>query len=134
MKKTAAFVLLALLSNSSSSQATHLDKTHRISADSFSNVGEEDNGKYCSIGKSVSESIESNKPFSYTASSLMKMGSSEAKPTGTQSMAQQQVSADLVSMSGTLKKIQEHQNKMDEILETADREMNLGKKELENIE
>lgn len=37
-------------------------------------------------------------------------------------------------MSGTLKKIQEHQNKMDEILETADREMNLGKKELENIE
>jgi hypothetical protein len=30
--------------------------------------------------------------------------------------------------------IQDHQNKMDEILETADKEMNLGKQELENID
>lgn len=32
-----------------------------------------------------------------------------------------------MNTSGALKKIQEHQNKMDEILATADREMNLGK-------
>lgn len=76
-------------------------KSHRISADSFSNVGEEDN-----------------------QSSLMKMGS----PLGiTQSLAQSQVSADIMATSGTLKMIQDHQNKMDEILETADQEMNLGK-------
>ena len=64
----------------------------------------------------------------------MKMSTSATQTTGAQSMAQQQVSADLMATSGTLRKIQDHQNKMDEILETADREMNLGKKELENIE
>jgi hypothetical protein len=32
-----------------------------------------------------------------------------------------------MATSGTLKMIQDHQNKMDEILETADKEMNLGK-------
>jgi len=54
----------------------------------------------------------------------MKMGS----PLGmTQSLAQSQVSADIMATSGTLKMIQDHQNKMDEILETADQEMNLGK-------
>jgi len=42
MKKTAAIVLLALLGNSGDVQATRLLKTQRISADSFSNVGEED--------------------------------------------------------------------------------------------
>ena len=30
--------------------------------------------------------------------------------------------------------IQEHKNKMDEILETADKEMSLGKQELDNID
>lgn len=53
---------------------------------------------------------------------------------GTQSLAQQQVSADIMATSGTLKMIQDHQNKMDEILETADKEMNLGKQELDNID
>jgi hypothetical protein len=39
-----------------------------------------------------------------------------------------------MATSGTLKMIQDHQNKMDEIHETADKEMNLGKQELENID
>ena len=39
-----------------------------------------------------------------------------------------------MATSGTLKMIQDHQNKMDEILATADQEMNLGKQELENID
>jgi hypothetical protein len=39
-----------------------------------------------------------------------------------------------MATSGTLKMIQEHQNKMDEILATADQEMNIGKQELDNID
>ena len=46
MKKTATLVLLALFSSSQECRAEEQMKTHRISADSFSNVGEEDNRKY----------------------------------------------------------------------------------------
>ena len=43
MKKTATFVLLALFNSCEISEATRLLKTNRISADSFSDVGETDN-------------------------------------------------------------------------------------------
>lgn len=85
MKKTAAIVLLALLSNSSNTgQATRIDKTHRISADSFSNVGEDSDGKCFSPFILLTF-------FNHAASPLMKMsnGIKDPKAAGVQSMAQQ---------------------------------------------
>lgn len=61
------------------------------------------------------------------------MGKSE-KSKSTQSLAQSQVAADLMNTSGNLKQLREHQDKMDEILETADREMNMGRQELNDID
>ncbi len=45
MKRTAVLVIAALLAKSEHANATELLKAHRISADSFSDVGEEDNCK-----------------------------------------------------------------------------------------
>lgn len=44
------------------------------------------------------------------------------------------MSADMLATSGTLQKLYRQQNKMDEILATADKEMNMGKQELDNID
>lgn len=63
----------------------------------------------------------------------MKM-SSNSQAKSQQSLAQSQVSADMLATSGTLQKLARQQNKMDEILATADKEMNMGKQELENID
>ena len=65
----------------------------------------------------------------------MKMNSnSDAGKKTKQSLAQAQVSADMLATSGTLQKLYRQQNKMDEILATADKEMNMGKQELDNID
>lgn len=60
--------------------------------------------------------------------------SSNSQAKSQQSLAQSQVSADMLATSGTLQKLARQQNKMDEILATADKEMNMGKQELENID
>lgn len=65
----------------------------------------------------------------------MKMNSnSDSSKKTKQSLAQAQVSADMLATSGTLQKLYRQQNKMDEILATADKEMNMGKQELDNID
>ena len=131
---TATLVILALLSTSpSASRAEEIDRSKRISADSFSNVGEDND-------QSSLMKMSSMSPSQVSADQSILGGGSAISPQsagahmGFQSLAQGQVSADIMATSGTLKMIQDHQNKMDQILESADTEMNLGRQELENID